>query len=128
MIAAARHVRRGLIAVLLLSTACLSSTGGGGGGGGGANALTAAQLRAAAQSPDDTLYQMISRLKPEWLVAPTGQPEPTVFVDGVQTGSVSSLQVISALAVESVRFLGAQAAGARYSGVRGAVIDVTLAT
>ena len=125
--AAVRAVRRGRRAPwwVFLCAACASG-GGGGGGGDQVGQLTNAQL-AAASSPDETLYTTLIRIRPQWLIAPTGRPGATVFVDEIETGPVSTLQVIASRAVASVQFLTPQAATSRFGrSVEGGAIDVRL--
>jgi hypothetical protein len=121
---AARIVLACTLAGLLVSCASSSSTQAT--ASGTADQLTGEQLRAAASAPDEPVYAILVRMRPQWLIARTGQPDVVVFVDGVPTGAPSTLQVIGSSRVASVRFLEAEVATRAHPGVTGATIDVRL--
>jgi hypothetical protein len=105
----------------------MGCAGGAGGGGTDPSRLTSTELTAAASSAGETLYATLLRVRPQWLVAPSGRPGATVFIDQVETGPVSTLQVIPTDAVLSVQFLAPQAASSRFGrSLEGGAIDVRL--
>jgi hypothetical protein len=55
-----------------------------------------------------TMYEVIQRLQPSWLVAPQGRPravEVAVFIDGLRAGNVEFLHSIPATQVVEARYL-----------------------
>ena len=116
-----------LIALLVLAAACASSgTGGGGGGGGNSNLLTQQDITSNALSVGEPLFETIQRVRPAWLAVRSGQPEPNVFIDGVNSGNLTALRTVNAGSVREVRYYRAEQAAARFGGgFDGGVIDVT---
>jgi hypothetical protein len=119
-------LRAPLLAVsLLICVACATARTDG--GSTTPDQLSAQDLRSAARSADEPVYEILVRLRPQWLIAPTGEPAPVVFVDGVETGAVATLQVIGSSRVATVRLLPPPTAASRYAvGGGGSVIEVLL--
>ena len=118
------------VALLILVAACASGggggAGGGGGGGGNANLLTQQDITTNALSVGEPLYETIQRVRPAWLAVRSGQPEPNVFIDGVNSGNLTALRTVNAGSVREVRFYRAEQAAARFGGgFEGGVIEVT---
>ena len=98
--------------------------------GGGGNRLTQEQLAATNTS---TLYDAISKLRPEWLSSrgPVSATDPTptsvsVFMNGTLLGKVDVLRSMGALDVTDVRYWDAGQASARFGmGHPRGVIEVT---
>jgi hypothetical protein len=120
------------VALLILLAACASgggggaAAGGGGGGGGNANLLTQADITSNQLSMGEPLNELIQRVRPAWLAVRSGQPEPTVYIDGVNSGNLTALRTVNAGSVREVRFYRAEQAAARFGGGNdGGVIEVT---
>jgi hypothetical protein len=114
------------VVLLLVATACASS-GGAAGGGGNANLLTAQDIQTNAISQGEPLYSTIERIRPQWLAVRAGQPEPAVFIDGANAGTLGALRTVNAGNVQEVRYIRAEAAAARFGGgFEGGVIEVVL--
>jgi hypothetical protein len=107
------------------SAAC--AAGAAGGGGGSANQLSATELAAAAQNAGEPLLETLQRIRPQWLVVRTGQPSPIVLIDGVQSGSMSTLQTITTGRVERIVYVRPETAASRFGpGYEGGAFEVTL--
>jgi len=78
-------------------------------------------------------YEAVQKLRANFLadrgkttILGRSPSKPTVYVDGVQFGDVTSLRSISATVVQSIRLYRAYEAEQRYgNGVMGGVIEVT---
>ena len=88
----------------------------------------------AANLDRGTLYDAISRLRPNWLGRGTTSYDPPttelaiVFVDGRRLGELESLRSIDANQIENARYYSAAEAGPRF-GLQGGlsgVIEVTM--
>ena len=88
----------------------------------------------AANLDRGTLYDAISRLRPNWFGRGTTSYDPPttelaiVFVDGRRLGELESLRSIDANQIENVRYYSAAEAGPRF-GLQGGlsgVIEVTM--
>jgi hypothetical protein len=88
----------------------------------------------AANLDRGTLYDAISRLRPNWFGRGTTSYDPPttelaiVFVDGRRLGELESLRSIDANHIENVRYYSAAEAGPRF-GLQGGlsgVIEVTM--
>jgi hypothetical protein len=87
----------------------------------------------AAKADNGSLFDALSRLRPNWLVAhgtmssnPDSNPYAAVFLDGQHYGNVDALRRIPAYHVQSARYYDITQAGARF-GIRagmGGVIEV----
>ena len=95
--------------------------------------LTAEEI-AAAHADITTAYDVVARLRPNWLAAhgvmsPTSSTTTeyaTVFVDGVLYGDLNTLRSLQAYHVADIRYYDITQSGAKY-GIRGGssgVIDV----
>ena len=91
------------VSLLIFAAACASS--GGTGGGGNANLLTAQDIQTNAISQGEPLYSTIERIRPQWLAVRAGQPEPNVFIDGANAGTLGALRTVNAGTVQEVRFI-----------------------
>jgi hypothetical protein len=115
-------------AMLILLAACASGGGAGGGGGGGGNStlLTQQDITTNALSVGEPLNELIQRVRPAWLAVRSGQPEPNVFIDGVNSGTLTALRTVNAGSVREVRYYRPEQAAARFGGgFEGGVIEVT---
>lgn len=109
--------------LLVFAAACAASAGG---GGGNSTLLTAADLEANAISPGEPLYDTINRMRPQWLQIRSGTPEPAVFIDGANAGSLQTLRTVNAGNVQEVRYYRPEQSASRYGGgFEGGVIEVT---
>jgi hypothetical protein len=118
---------RALLAfALIVSAASCASSSGSQVSPAGLDQLTGEQLRAGASSPDEPVYAILVRMRPQWLIARSGEPDVVVFVDNVPTGSPATLQVIGSSRVASLRFLEAESAARAHPGVTGPAIEVRL--
>lgn len=111
--------------------AALESAGGGSAPARGAEGvITQAEIEALHVS---TAFQAVQKLRAEYLnvrgpssVEDPAAALPTVYIDGIAFGNVSSLRLIPAMDVAQIRFLGAWDAATEYGGRhRGGVIAVT---
>jgi hypothetical protein len=119
---------RGAVALLvtlpLIFGGCATSAAG---GGGNLDRLTAEQIQAALQSVDEPLYPVIVRTRPQWLIARTGRPGAVVFMDGIETGPIETLQTVAARRVERAAYVSPEDTAARFgSAFEGGIIEVTL--
>jgi hypothetical protein len=99
-----------------------------------ADFLTAEEI-VGANADVATVYDALSRLRPNWLAAhgttsfnPAGNGFAFVFVDGQRYGDINSLRKIEAYHVADIRYYDVTQAGARF-GVRGGpggVIEVRM--
>lgn len=111
------HLRRIVVASLVLVTVSCASAGAGGGGS-NPNVLTAAEIARGAAS-QGTAYDAIQRLRPQFLQT-RGKPESTsdpstlVSVDGGSLTRIEVLHSISATKVKEIRFLNASEAMERF--------------
>lgn len=85
---------------------------------GGRHHLTAEQVRAAAERYH-TAYEIIESLRPLWLrkrgqSSIMNETEIAVYVDGTRYGTPEDLRSITAIAVDSMRFLPPSEATNRY--------------
>lgn len=120
-----------IIAITLLLTACAS--GGRPRTPAARNQLTGSQIRATDAA---NVYYAVQALRPQWLGSrgPTSASDPTpttanVAVNGQMTGNIDFLRTLNILDVESVRFLSAGEASARYGmGHPRGVIEVDIRT
>lgn len=111
------------VAVALSTSACATGSAGGPGG----PQLTGPQIEAALTDVDETLYQVLVRTRPEWLIARTGAAAPVVFMDGIETGPIETLHALLARQVERVTYLLPADAVARLGeSYGGGVIEVTV--
>jgi hypothetical protein len=86
----------------------------------------------AANADVGTVYDAISRLRPNWLTSrgttfsPRANEYPVVFVDGHQFGDLESLRNISASQVAAVRYYSSTEAGGKFGSQGGTsgVIEV----
>jgi len=97
----------------------------------GSGILTAEEI-VAAHADNNTVYDAVARLRPNWLAAhgatslQTGTEYAAVWVDGQQYGSLNSLRNIPAYQVADIQYYDVTQAGARF-GLRaggGGVIEV----
>lgn len=110
-----------LLTVMLVAGACASA---GTGGGGSANVLTAADLEASGGEP---LYDTLERIRPQWLVTRSGQPNPVVLIDGVQSGGMGTMRTLTSGSVEEIRYIRPEAAASRFGrGFEGGAFEITL--
>ena len=88
----------------------------------------------AANLDNGTVYDAISRLRPNWLGRGTTSYDPPttelaiVFVDGRRLGELESLRSLDANQIENARYFSAAEAGPRF-GLQGGlsgVIEVTM--
>lgn len=118
------------VALFVLVAGCASAAGGGAGGGGGggsSNLLTQQDITTNAISVGEPLYDTIQRVRPAWLSVRAGQAQPTVFIDGVNSGNLTALRTVNAGTVQEARLYRAEEAAARFGGgFDGGVIDVKL--
>jgi hypothetical protein len=116
------------VALFVLLSACASGGGaaGGGGGGGTSTLLTQQDIQTNQMSVGEPLFELIQRVRPAWLAVRSGQPEPNVFIDGVDSGRLTALRTVNAGSVREVRFYRPEQAAARFGGgFEGGVIEVT---
>lgn len=119
------HATAFIVLLTVMSAACAS--GGAGGGGGSANELTATELAAAAQNGGEPLMETLQRIRPQWLVVRTGQPSPIVRIDGVESGSLNTLQTITTGRVDRIVYIRPEAAASRFGpNYEGGAFEVTL--
>ena len=86
-----------------------------------------------ASSSAVNAYEAVQKLRGTFLsdrgkttILGNSPSKPTVYVDGVQYGDITSLRSISATVVQSIRLYRAYEAEQRYgNGVMGGVIEVT---
>ena len=95
------------------------------------NLITAAQLE-EAQSDAQNLWEVIQRLRPNWLVSRGStmreRIDPVVYVDGTRFGDLASLRQIAIIAVLEVRWISARDATFQYgTGHAGGIIAVSTA-
>ena len=97
----------------------------------GASVLTAEEI-AAAHADNNTVYDAVARLRPNWLAAhgttslQGGTEYAVVWVDGQQYGNLNSLRNLPAYQVADIQYYDVTQAGARF-GLRaggGGVIEV----
>jgi hypothetical protein len=95
--------------------------------------LGAAEIR-AANADLGSVYDAISRLRPNWLTRGTTSFDPpktefpVVFVEGVRHGELETLRNISADHIAAARFYSATEAGPRFglqAGLSG-VIEISI--
>ena len=117
------------VALFILLSACASgggAAGGGGGGGGNSTLLTQQDITTNQMSVGEPLFELLQRVRPAWLQVRSGQPEPNVFIDGVNSGNLTALRTVNAGSVREVRYYRAEQAAARFGGgFDGGVIEVT---
>jgi hypothetical protein len=116
-----------LLAVAFL-VACSSANSGSGSSSSPASrrdVLTADQI-VEAHADLVSVYDAMARLRPLWLIR-HGSDFATVFVDGQQYGTVTSLRNIQAFQIARVRYYDPTQAGGVYGvkGGTGGVIEVT---
>ena len=121
----------------LASSACASAAGSSGGAPARrASAVLTAEEITAAHADGGTLYDAISRLRPNWLTRGTRAYErlaeletfAVVFVDGRQHGNIESLRNFDTGQITEVRYYSPAEAGGRFGmegGLTG-VIEVTM--
>ena len=97
----------------------------------GSGILTAEEI-VAAHADNNTVYDALVRLRPNWLAAhgatslQSGTEYAVVWVDGQQYGSLNSLRNLPAYQVADIQYYDVTQAGARF-GLRaggGGVIEV----
>ena len=115
------------VALFILLSACASGGGAAGGGGGGnTNLLTQQDITSNQISLGEPLNELIQRVRPAWLAVRSGQPEPNVFIDGVNSGNLTALRTVNVGTVREVRYYRPEQAAARFGGgFDGGVIEVT---
>jgi LmbE family N-acetylglucosaminyl deacetylase len=98
--------------ILAVVIAC-ASAGSSGASGSSPDRLTAAEIRASNAT---NAYELISRLRPQWLRAPGGgsisggvvqNQTILVYLDGHRVGDLTALSTISVNGVTSMQFLDA---------------------
>ena len=115
------------IALLLLITACASGGGGAGtdSGPGGArrDRITADELEGVVEA---NAYDVISRLRPQWLRRRGRSLLPAVFRDNIRVGTdIEALKSIRLENVLELRYLNASDATMRWgTGFTGGVIQI----
>ena len=115
------------IALLLLTTACVSGGRGAGtdSGSGGArrDRITAEDLEGIVE---DNAYDVISRLRPQWLRRRGRSLLPAVFRDNIRIGTdIEALKSIRLENVFELRYLSASDATMRWgTGFTGGVIQI----
>jgi hypothetical protein len=117
------RVRFAILPMLVLAAACASA---GAGGGGNPNQLTATDL---ADASNEVLYETIQRVRPQWLQTRSGQPDPLVLIDGIESGTPSTLRTLTSGRVEVIRYIRPETAVSRFGAGRqyeGGVIEVLL--
>jgi hypothetical protein len=86
--------------------------------------LTASDLQSVTAA---TLYEVVAKLRPNFVRANFRGEPPTVFVNGFLAGSVDALRHFDPKTVTDVRLLRGADATSRYGNVHtGSIIDVTL--
>lgn len=105
-----------LFVISLIGSAC--ATTGGQRTGGNSNRITAEEIDKVEQRYD-TAYQIVQNLRPLWLrkrgrSSVSNPGEIAVYVDGARYGTPRSLRDISAIEVESMRFLSPSEATNRF--------------
>jgi len=93
------------------------------------NLITAAQLE-EAESDAQNLWEVIQRLRPNWLVSRAAtmreRIDPVVYVDGTRFGEVESLREIPVTGVMAILRVSAQDATLLYgTGHAGGIIAVS---
>ena len=116
------------IAVTLSLASCASQTASGSPRA-GPNVITAAQL-AEAESDAQNLWQVVERLRPNWLVSRAAtmreRIDPVVYLDGTRFGDVESLREIPLTGVLAILRVSAQDATLLYgTGHAGGIIAVS---
>jgi hypothetical protein len=108
-----------VISGLLISTACSSATTSGSPTE-KRNTITPAEIETAS-NPGWSAYDLISRLRPEWLRARNAQtlrePDPiypVIFLDDIENGDIESLKDITVSRVASVQYINAYDTTARF--------------
>lgn len=109
--------------VALWAVACAAASQGGQTGGRRSNTITAEEIASVSAS---TAYEVVQRLRPQWLVTrgAAGTRAPilegglsggiVVYLDGVRRGGVDALREIPAEQVRELRWLDAKDATTRY--------------
>ena len=129
-------VKRLYVLMTAVAIGC-ASAGGPATAGGGRSVLTAQEI-ATFDAEGRTAYDMVSRLRPKWLLARgvqslMGASDSTEFalvvVDGHPMGRVQALRDIEALQVADIRYLDVAETGGKY-GSRGSsgAIEVRMKT
>lgn len=93
--------------------------------------VLSAEEMASAHADNNTIYDAIARLRPNWLAprgtmssGQSGSNYPQVFVDDQLVGDITSLRNINAYQVGDVRYYDVSQAGARFglrAGTNGAI-------
>ena len=124
---------RPLVALLsiavTLSLASCASRASSGSARAGPNVITAAQL-AVAESDAQNLWQVVERLRPNWLVSRAATMRerivPVVYLDGTRFGDVESLREIPLTGVLAILRVSPQDATLLYgTGHPGGIIAVS---
>jgi hypothetical protein len=113
---------------ILAAVVACASTGGGASSGSSPDRLTAAEIRASNAT---NAYELISRLRPQWLRAPGGgsitggvvqNQTILVYLDGHRVGDLTALSTLSVNGVTSMQWLDASRAPTVLNDIpRGAV-------
>jgi hypothetical protein len=120
-----------LLGLLLCMPAWGCAAGARGGTGSGSGEITLAEIEA---SPARDGYQLVSRLRPQWLRGrgpiSLRDPRPTlpvVYVNGIREGGPDTLRRLDVGGILSIDYLGAADATTRFgTGHAGGVILVQL--
>jgi hypothetical protein len=77
--------------------------------------------------PATTAYEVIERVRPEFLRASRGGTTPNVYINGSRSGGIQILSSIRAANIETIRYVDAVAANLRYGrGNESGVIEIQL--
>lgn len=119
------RVRR-FASFLALIAAAACASGGGGGDGAPRGSSTLIIQEEIEPLGNLTAYQVIQRLRPQWLRPRAGSDNPVVFLDGSRLGDPDRLNSIQAATVAQMRFRDGRDATTRYgTGFGGGAIEVT---
>jgi hypothetical protein len=112
-----------LLSLLALGAGACASSGSSSGSRSGRDVITADEI---AQLPPGTAYEVVSRLRGNWLIARGGQ-RPQVHIDGRPSmGGLDELRSIRSTEIESIRYRNARDATTMYgTNYSGGVIEVT---
>ena len=119
-----------LIGLTFPLASCAAGTASGGSRG-SSSVITTEELEAARVDTRD-LFDLIERLRPNWLVSRGStmreRIDPVVYVDGTRFGELESLRDIAIIAVLEVRWISARDATFQYgTGHAGGIIAVSTA-
>lgn len=117
-----RHLSRVAAVLLLVLAGGCASSNGEGGPRRNADLITAEEFAGFAGT---TAYEVVQRLRPNWLRGRSAADPPVVFVDGIRMGGVQVLSTLQTTQFREIRHRGGPEATTLYgTGVGGGTIEV----